>query len=108
MLKLNHIQPFIPHFIMKNDTLMILRKKITSIDKQIIDLLDKRNENIVKIGQFKKKHQLTIKNKQREAILLDELKQYAQQYNINEKTIDELFEIIIQNSIELQHNIINT
>ncbi len=51
-----------------------LRKEIDKVDKKIVELLNKRGETVIKIGQIKKKFNIEVEQNAREKEVIDKLK----------------------------------
>ncbi len=71
------------------------RKKIDAIDKKLIELLAKRNDIVMLVGEIKKKYGVQIKDEKREKEIKQVRSQLAVKYGLNAKRLDEVFEAII-------------
>jgi len=71
------------------------RKKIDSIDVQLIKLIAERLALMPEIAQFKKANNLPIFQPEREKQLLEERKKLARELNINPDLIEAVFKSII-------------
>jgi len=78
------------------------RKQIDKIDSQIIKLIKKRLDVAKKIGNYKKKNNLKIQDKKREAQKLKTLEKIAEIRKLDKKHIKEIFKQIIKSSREVQ------
>ncbi|MBZ2279066.1 chorismate mutase, partial [Buchnera aphidicola] len=82
-----------------NDSFLKLRNNINNIDEKIIKLLAKRNACILKITQSKIKNNQKIRDKIREKELLKKVIKLGKENNLNSQYINELFQLIIKESI---------
>lgn len=71
------------------------RKKIDAIDKKLIELLAKRNDIVMLVGEIKKTYGVQIKDEKREKEIKQVRRQLAVKYGLNAKRLDEVFEAII-------------
>lgn len=71
------------------------RKKIDAIDKKLIELLAKRNDIVMLVGEIKKKYGVQIKDEKREKEIRKVRRELALKYGLNAKRLDEVFEAII-------------
>ncbi|MFH1358350.1 MAG: chorismate mutase [archaeon] len=78
------------------------RKEFDEIDNQLIELLSKRTEVSIKVGEYKKNNNLPIQDIKREEELLNKLNQLAKKNNLSKTYINQLFKIILQNSRDIQ------
>ena len=63
---------------MKKLDLVQIRKEIDCIDSDIARLFEKRMETVSKVAEYKKENNLPVRDKQREAVVLDKCKQRVQ------------------------------
>ncbi len=78
------------------------REAIDKIDEEILIGLLKRQEISKLIGEYKKKNNLKIEDKNREKELLEKLKLKARTWGFNEKQVSTLWKIILENSMKVQ------
>jgi len=78
------------------------RETIAKIDEDILIALYRRREISKKIGEFKRKNNLKIEDKNRENELLENLKQKAELWNINENFVETIWKTIIEDSKKKQ------
>lgn len=78
------------------------RKDIDKIDKDIINLLSKRMKIAKKIGNFKQKEAIDIKDKKREKEVLKRVKKYGKSQKIDLKFVEDLYKKIIENSRKIE------
>lgn len=79
-----------------------LRGEIDLIDKQILELLKKRFDIAVKIGQLKKRQKISITNRSREKEIFEKLKESAKKLDIDNNFAEKLFRLIIAQSKRIQ------
>ncbi len=79
-----------------------LRKKITTIDQQILKLVAERITAVSKIGEVKLKKNLNIKNFLQEATVFERVEQQAKEIGLNPRLARSLYELIIHESVESQ------
>lgn len=87
---------------MKKDKLTILREEIDKIDDQLVFLLAKRAEVVLKIKEFKKKKKIRIVDKKREKEVLQRAKKRAKTLGLPQVLVEKLLKLIIQQSRKLQ------
>jgi len=79
------------------------RTEIDEIDTKIVELLAQRLELCRKIGEFKKKNNLPIQNKEREKqIIKDQVRKLKELGFDDQKFVQELFEVIMKKAREVQ------
>ena len=78
------------------------RKKIDLIDGKIVTLLAKRLQFSAKIGKFKKKHDLKIKDIRREKAMIRQRIAYAKTKCIPARFTRTLFQCIFRQSRHIQ------
>jgi len=78
-----------------------LRKQIDEIDQKIIKLLAKRMDVVKKIGQFKKEAGISVKDKNREQELKNELKRIAGK-DLSPDFVDRLYDVIFKECRKVQ------
>jgi len=75
------------------------RKEIDKIDDEIVDLLNKRGEIVLKIGKIKKLHNLEIKQPNREFEILGRIQSRS---TIYKKSIQAIWKEILKASRKIQ------
>lgn len=83
-----------------------IRGDIDLIDSQILDLLKKRSELVLKVGDYKKENKLPIENYDREIEHLEFIKKLNKS-SYNEREISQIFTTIFIASKKLQERGIN-
>tara|TARA_A100001015_G_C14784116_1_gene630359 strand:+ start:148 stop:417 length:270 start_codon:yes stop_codon:yes gene_type:complete len=81
-----------------------LRKEINKLDINILDLIKKRMEVSIKIGNYKKKNKIDILNSGREKEVISNLIKYNNINNINleEEFINDLWNLLMKYSKKIQ------
>ncbi|CAL4043097.1 Bifunctional chorismate mutase/prephenate dehydratase [Buchnera aphidicola (Takecallis arundicolens)] len=85
--------------------LLNLRNTINEIDELILNLLSKRRKIAIKIAKKKIANNFPIKDQNRENELLQKLLHIGKLYQLPEKYIQKIFQIIIQDSVMIQQQI---
>ncbi|KKR21264.1 MAG: chorismate mutase [Parcubacteria group bacterium GW2011_GWE2_39_37] len=75
------------------------RKQINKIDSQILKLFEQRFAVVEKVGEFKKKNNLPIKNLKREKELIEEM---IKSSKLNPDFIRKLYKLIFNNSYRVE------
>ena len=83
-----------------------LRKKIDQLDTKILELLVERLAVSKEIGEYKKRNNISIQNKEREKQVITERIQKFKELGFNEekdaKFVAKLFKLIMKKSREVQ------
>lgn len=79
------------------------RKQIDSIDKEIISLFAKRFHIAKEIGCLKKNQSKNIYDSKREDIVIDQIKQFANEEDINPDFVVSLYKLVFKESRRLQN-----
>ncbi len=82
--------------------LNLLRGEIDMIDEQILKLLKKRFEIVVKIGKLKKMYKIRIPDRARETEIIENLKNSASKYGIDQQFVEKMLRMIISQSKRIQ------
>lgn len=80
-----------------------IRKKIDELDTELVKILAKRIELIKKVSDIKKKKNIPIHDPEREKEIIKEKKTIANELNLNPEFIEEIFEIILKESKNIQN-----
>lgn len=83
-------------------TLRNLRKEIDDIDEELLNLIAKRMNVSEEIGEFKKKHDMTVLQMGRWKQVLERNINKGAKLGLNEESVKEIFEIIHKDSIDRQ------
>ena len=79
-----------------------IRRKLDQIDEQILILLQQRKELVLKIANVKQDSNLSLKQPEREKVVLEKVSQLSKKLNLDQTFTQELFKSIIRNSLEEQ------
>ena len=72
-----------------------LRRQIDAIDKNILELLEKRFELTGKAGIYKKDHNMPSCSEEREILLFKEREKLAEELNLNIELVKAIFRLIL-------------
>ncbi len=81
-----------------------LRKEIDNTDNNIIQLLSKRKGIVKKIADIKRQENKPVIDKEREQEIINRLKKLSKEKDLDEKFIESVYQIIINNSRNEQEN----
>lgn len=82
-----------------SDDLADWRQQINNIDEQLFKLLETRFATVKKVGEYKKRHGLPVRNADREAELV---RRMASRSHLEQSFIDELYQQIFNYSYKLE------
>ena len=91
---------------MKYTDLTSVRHQLDQIDSQILALIAQRCELMKEIAAIKKQQQLAIRDSNREDALLAKLGQLAIHHQVNPLFIQQIFTLIIEESVQLQQDLL--
>lgn len=80
------------------------RKEINHIDKEIVELFEKRMKAVIDVIAYKKENGLPILDQGREAEVLNRVSSYLENKEL-EKYIRELYQTMMKVSKEYQHEL---
>lgn len=86
-------------------TLSSLRLQLDQIDGQLLQLVNKRQQVIVKVAKFKKQENLKINQPQREQELISQKLAQALSLNLNPLFVKKMFRLILAESKRLQRSL---
>ena len=86
--------------------LEIMRIKIDKIDDQILKCLNERLKIVSLIGKYKKDNHIPILQKDRMDQIINKVRLFAKDNNINAEKMEEFYRIIIDLSCALERDII--
>lgn len=89
------------------ETLEELRDQIDLLDNELINIVANRMEVVKKIGEWKKKNNVSVYQSSRFEKILDYVRDKARQYNLSERFIETVFKAIHEESINKQSKIVN-
>lgn len=79
-----------------------LRKKIDTIDTQIVGLVAKRQSCVLRIGEYKKENGVPVFQPKRERAIIKSKKVLAKKFGLKPSLVEKIFKLIIANSREIQ------
>ncbi|MFT3742099.1 MAG: chorismate mutase [Gammaproteobacteria bacterium] len=82
--------------------LITLREQVQNLDRQILELLARRKALVIQIGHLKSAQNMPIFDAQREQTLIKEYQNLAEQYQLSESFIAQLFQHIFAYAREVQ------
>ena len=88
---------------MKNKIASV-RKKIDKIDEGIITLLSTRKKLSLEIGNIKRMMNKKIDDESREKEIINRIKKLARGKNLNEKSVNDVYKLILKQSKKEQKN----
>lgn len=83
-----------------------LRDKINTIDEALIKLLAERRNISIEIIKEKEKQETSIRDKEREKLILSHLVEYGKQLGLDIHYISKIFQDIIDDSVQLQNDFV--
>lgn len=83
------------------------RRKIDSIDKDLLELLGKRMDIVKLIGEYKKSHNTTVFQKTRWKEIIDQRLKLSKKIDLNSEFIKIMLRAIHDESINIQEKILN-
>jgi len=84
------------------ENLNILRDRIDNFDKSITDLLAQRMRVVRRVGEYKKKHNLPICDKERQKEVLKTRVKQGKTAGLNEKFVKNLYNLIFNEALNIQ------
>lgn len=84
-----------------NETIAQLREDIDRIDRQLVELLNRRAAVVIRIGQIKKMEGLQVEDRSREEDIV-KLAEDSNRGPFSRKAIRNLFKVIMSESRKLQ------
>ena len=79
------------------------RECIDVVDKELVELLNRRMEFAVEIGRIKKAEGLSVRDLAREQAVLERLKEHNKG-PVSDRAIEEIFNRIMQEARDLEEN----
>ena len=84
------------------NSLNILRDKINYFDNSIIGIMVRRMKVVKKVGEFKKKHDLPLCDRKRQAEVLRMRVKQGKKKGLNEKFIKNFYGLIFNEALNIQ------
>ena len=82
--------------------LSALRDKIDVLDKNMVSMLKIRFDVVRKVGEFKRKHNLPLCDKRRQAEVLKMRAKQGKSAGLNEKFVKNLYNLIFSEALRVQ------
>ena len=82
--------------------LQTLRDEIDQIDNRILDLLGQRKDIVSKVADVKRRHQLKVRDRTREATLLEDRRLRCQNLGLRKEVIESLYRVVLTASRDHQ------
>lgn len=79
-----------------------LREKIDKIDEKILKLISQRQKIVKKVGDFKRKQKMPLKDSSREKLVLDNLEKKSKEYKISPLLIKKIWLLIFKDSYRIE------
>lgn len=79
-----------------------LRKEINRLNMEIFEKLAERAETARQIGEVKKKYGMPIVDKSREAKVYQQIREFAENENLDPKKVEKVFKGIVELCTEVQ------
>ncbi|OKY77368.1 MAG: Chorismate mutase [Candidatus Methanohalarchaeum thermophilum] len=86
-------------------TLEEVRKEVEEIDKQIIELIQKRTQLAEEIVKIKKKNNTPIEDTEQNQKVINRATDLATEKNLDTGNIKQIFQLLIQMNIQKQHSL---
>jgi chorismate mutase/prephenate dehydrogenase len=84
--------------------LAAIRAGIDKADDEIVRQLAKRRDLVLRLARVKKVLAIPIFDRSREQALVDRVKAWGKEHDLNEEFVEVLFRLIIMNSKETQYH----
>jgi chorismate mutase len=81
-----------------------IRVGIDKVDNEIVRQLSKRREWVIELARVKKVLDIPIYDRKREQALIDRVKAWGKEHNLNEEFVEVVFRLIVMNSKEVQYH----
>lgn len=81
------------------------RKKIDTIDEQLLQLLEKRLTIVKQIADLKNQQNLPIRDTKREAVILDNIAVKAENLGLDPELAKRFFRTVINLSVEVEQKL---
>lgn len=82
-----------------------LRKQINEIDGQIVDLLAKRMKVVKKVGEYKKKNNLSFFDKVQFEKLLKSKLEKARKHGLSQDLINKIYQAIHEEALKIEKSL---
>lgn len=81
-----------------------IRAGIDEVDNGIVGLLAKRRALVIELAKLKKELDIPIYDRKREQALVDRVKKWGAEHQLNEEFVEVVFRLIVMNSKEVQYH----
>lgn len=81
-----------------------IREGIDAVDNAIVEQLAKRRGLVVELAKIKKELGIPIYDRKREQALIDRVKKWGVEHQLNEEFVEVVFRLIVMNSKEVQYH----
>ena len=79
-----------------------VRAGIDAVDNGLVELLARRRALVVELAKIKKALNVPIYDRAREQALVDRVKRWGGEHELNEEFVEVVFRLIVMNSKEVQ------
>jgi len=81
-----------------------IRAGIDAVDNAVVEQLAKRRELVIELAKIKKELNVPIYDRKREQALIDRVKKWGVEHQLNEEFVEVVFRLIVMNSKEVQYH----
>ena len=81
-----------------------IREGIDSVDNAIVEQLARRRGLVIELAKIKKELKIPIYDRNREQALIDRVKKWGVEHQLNEEFVEVVFRLIVMNSKEVQYH----
>ncbi|HVX50343.1 MAG TPA: chorismate mutase [Chitinophagaceae bacterium] len=85
------------------DSLLIFRRQIDSLDKQLIEILGKRMQVVANVGKYKAKHNIAALQQSRFDAILQKNIAMGKAFNLSATLVTEVMNAIHKESLSKEH-----
>jgi chorismate mutase len=81
-----------------------IREGIDSVDNAIVEQLARRRGLVIELAKIKKELRIPVYDRKREQALIDRVKKWGVEHQLNEEFVEVVFRLIVMNSKEVQYH----
>ena len=81
-----------------------VRADIDAVDNGLVELLARRRGLVIELAKIKKALDVPIYDRKREQALIDRVKKWGVEHQLNEEFVEVVFRLIVMNSKEVQYH----
>ena len=81
-----------------------IRAGIDQVDNEIVRQLARRRGLVIKLARVKKVIDVPVYDRKREQALVDRVKKWGAEHELNEEFVEVVFRLIVMNSKEVQYH----